>query len=201
MRLYAAAIFGALFTTSVSAATVDFETSTPGDKGASYTENGFTFNGVDGATVSIVDFGPMDRANQTAFIRASGSQGPVDIIEVIFPHATDSLALSLVGDFFAKLPVDFLFKKNGGSDDFRQVTSFGISGTGKSETSFTGLNGATSMIVSYNFSDGEQRSIGLDDLQIKSIDTAAPVPLPAGLPLLAGGLGAVAFLRSRRRSS
>lgn len=68
--------------------------------------------------------------------------------------------------------------------------TFALSATGNGGSSFFGYVGNT-FVDSFTIDFGDDSNFGIDDVSY------APVPLPAGLPLLLAGLGALAIARRR----
>lgn len=58
---------------------------------------------------------------------------------------------------------------------------------------------ASSGRIFFDHAGGDNGGIILDNVLLESIDRAAVVPVPAGLPLMLGGLVALGFAASRRR--
>lgn len=106
-----------------------------------------------------------------------------------------------------------LFNMSGGGSNSVTTNTFGWSWStmtnpgGLFQGGLTSVSGLLNLVAGTNtltFSftspgplNGGNQGVGDESWAINSVDVA-PVPLPAGLPLMAAGLGALAFLRRKR---
>lgn len=94
--------------------------------------------------------------------------------------ATDSMLYGITGGQFAGGPIT----KAGGDPFETIVAGFTATATG-------------TFSIFFDHAGGDNIGLILDNVSLASIDGTTPVPLPASLPLLALGLGAIGLARRR----
>ena len=173
--------------TSTIAASVDFEGLPTSFLTASETIEGFTFNSQNGSVVRIFNDNPNPRTTYVLPCLPADCSNP---LEIIFQNATNVSSMNLVSDEGTGTTLNLLVQTHGGPLALAFSSFDGIAET-KDFVSFSGLNGATSVPLTEN----DPAGLGYDGVRIDAV--TPPIPLPAGLPLLTGGLGLMALLRRR----
>ena len=180
-----------LFASSVSAASVDFEGLPTGNLSNSETIDGFTFN-TGAEAIRIFDDNPNPR---TTFMLACNVTGGFECgqdFDIIFPNATSMFSMNIVSDESVQTLLTLTFTTASGLQVFNFNSFDGDSNT-KDFVTVAGLDAATSVSITEN----DPAGLGFDDIRIDLVDPNV-VPLPAGLPLMLAGLGALAITRRKK---
>lgn len=197
------------------AATVDFEsvvstsnfTSPPG-----YSEGGLTFTTVAGAVDPVVRIIASGDTRTDFVLACDGADfgmpgvNPCEdtTLAIDFGGAIESLSFNVVSDETTGSEVFLTFFTVAGSF-MRSFSGLDADPFSKDLASFTGLGGALSVHLTSN----DVANVGFDDFMVVYASTDGGggsggggavdvIPLPGGLPLLAGALGLGAALRRRR---
>lgn len=199
------------------AATIDFEEFGHGDNIDSVSAGGVT------ATVTVNSNGAFDQAvgfdtsltgtadpDLEAPFTGSGGANPGTILIISEDGGPDDERAGGTVTFDFSEAVNFigfsafdggLFEVTSAKGDELEVADNVVAGDNLSnrllvpEGEFVGVQSLTFLFAN----SGEGASGGIDDLEFVVTDTPSPVPVPAALPLLAAGLGGLAFVGRRRR--
>ncbi len=132
-----------------------------------------TLSRIDGTAFSLSSFRAAEGRNQGQFFAAFASTG-LNLLATFMDNSTSLTSITFDGIASDNGATDFELFSFSGFDNLASLT-------------FTGVGGTRG---GYSFS--------LDDI---AVSVPAPIPLPAGLPLLLSGLGSVLVLRRARRKS
>ena len=218
MKRFLVSVCFAGVASGAAAATVDFEgivtTTTGYGSPPGLSVGGLTFNTVAGADDPLVRIIVSGDTRTDYVIACDGADfgKPVSpcedtTLEVDFGGAIDSLSFNIVSDETSGASLFLTFVTATGSFD-RSFTGWDANFASKDAASFTGLGGALSVRLTSN----DLANVGFDDFHVVySADDGGGgggggggpgvVPLPGGLPLLAGALGAAALVVRRRPSA
>lgn len=215
--LTAAAAF--MFASTAQAALLDFETGYTGNKTAIAGDEfeaafGVTFSSVGGVNIVKVG-GPAD-----GFVPGD-TPNPVDAFGSYFLTSSFGTVTQLVIDYtlgvseasFDVGDIDgsgndleeftFVAKDEFGNVLSSQFVDGNDANAGDAAVTTIGFSGLSALISKIEISGttvGGTRNIGIAfDNFNTTLDTTTPVPLPAALPLAMAGVGALGFVRSRRK--
>lgn len=197
------------------AVTIDFEEFGHGDSVNSLSAGGVT------ATVTVNSNGAVDQAvafdtslsgtadpDLEAPFTGSGAENPGSILIISEDGTADDERLGGTITLNFSQPIDFigfsaydggLFEVTSAKGDELLVADNVVAGDNLSNR-IEVLDGNFNGVSTLNFlfmNSGEGASGGIDDIEFSV--TPAPIPVPAALPLLAAGLGGLAFMGRRRR--
>lgn len=175
-----------------SAATIDieaagYELAASADKQVTITADGFGFDGASLTGVDLFAFDGTTVSGFSSFDVTSAAQYSVAFSSDSF--GTD-LASSTAGADVALMDgsISVLFESFTGSGVFAGVDALLVTYTNANLT----LN-ATGSFDTFFDAQGD-----VSTLRVQGLSDIAPVPLPAGLPLLIGGLACFGFMRRKR---
>lgn len=199
------------------AAVLDFEGFGHGEQITSVTAGGVT------ATITVDSNGAFDEAvafntgltgtadpDLEAPFSGSGSEFPGNILIISEDGGADDERLGGTITMSFSQPIDFLgfsaydgglFEVTSAKGDELLVADNVVAGDNLSNR-IEVLDGNFDGVSVLNFifmNSGEGASGGIDDIEFVLDDTPAPIPVPAAFPLLAAGLGGLAFVARRRR--
>ena len=169
-----------------------------GESPVDYAEN-FETGYTDNQVMDGVVIGNMTIASSGASIESTaGGIGGSNPIGANALELNDSSGTAVTFSFSNAISYFSLFYIDAGSPNIGGTT-FGSTGAAGDTALFGGLifdiaDNVTSLTISSVSGDGRW---GVDDMAWGTTAMSA-VPLPAGLPLLIGGLGGLAFLRRRK---
>lgn len=193
-------------------ATVEtFDTLTAGSRGTSFTApSGIGFS----TTTADIEF--LVRSSTTPSTsgfnalgqRFVGEGGPFDeqfgfgtVVDIDLGSATNEFSVALVSNFGFFLPEDVVIEVNGATGTIEDATS--ATAASGARFAFIGVIDAASAFseIRLTFDTTASTGVGeLDDLTFYTENTrpdTPAIPVPAALPLLLGGSGALVMLRRR----
>ena len=205
-----------LATGAAQAATIDFEGFGHGDTIDSVTAGGVT------ATVTVDSNGAFDQAvafdtslsgtadpDLEAPFTGSGGANPGKILIISEDGGPDDERAGGTVTLNFSQPIDFkgfsafdggLFEVTSAKGDEFAVADNIVGGDNLSNRLLVdeGFQGVSTLNFMF-MNSGEGASGGIDDIEFNVSGGPNPVPVPAALPLLAAGLGGLAFVGRRRR--
>lgn len=169
--------------------------------GAQAATIGGTLAGHQGETPSALEPLPLTGAPydfQAGFV----DEDDAGVFQFDFVNTLDSLAIVTLADFTILQNNNELFE--GGVTttfgDMVEVTMGGELGSFVLEA-MVGAGEMISLVIDYGNPIGNMGSLGEVGPDIDFIVNAAPIPVPAAMPLLAAGLGALGFVARRRKKA